>query len=123
VLRLGDWVVYDDGEHQVVALDGTAVRLKSAGGRESVVLLPYLLGSPAFAVIDGEPFPELEPFGLLDGLSAEVLEAAKEWERHIVEVMTGLPPDAEPGEVPRPQYDPVNRTVEERAKAKAEELG
>ncbi|WP_211328451.1 hypothetical protein [Thermomonospora umbrina] len=88
-----------------------------------VVLLPFLLGSPGFAVVDGAPFPELEPFGLLDGLPEEVIAAAKEWERHIVEVITGLPPEAEPGAVPRPEYDPQTRTVKERAAAKAAELG
>ncbi|WP_246239799.1 integrase [Acrocarpospora corrugata] len=114
---------FDDEEYQVVALAGTSVRLRSAGGAEMVVLLPHLLGSPGFALVDGEPFPELEPVGLLSGLPAEVLAAAKQWERHIVEVVTGLPPGAEPGVVPRPEYDPATRTVNERATAKANELG
>ncbi|MFB4309051.1 hypothetical protein [Actinomadura sp. GTD37] len=114
---------YDDSEHQVVALEGTSVRLRSAGGRNSVVLLPFLLASPEFAVVDGEPFPELEPLGLLDGLPSEVLAAAKEWERHIVEVMTGLPPDAEPGATKRPEYDPELHPLGERDQAKASELG
>ncbi|MGW1564660.1 hypothetical protein ACWCQ1_50885 [Streptomyces sp. NPDC002144] len=38
VLRPGDWLTFDGGEHQVVALTGTAVRLRSAAGAESVVL-------------------------------------------------------------------------------------
>jgi hypothetical protein len=38
--------------------------------------LPHLLGSPGFALVDGEPFPELEPVGLLGSLPAEVLAAA-----------------------------------------------
>ncbi|NDU75479.1 DDE-type integrase/transposase/recombinase [Actinomadura sp. DSM 109109] len=107
----------------MVALEGTSVRLRSAGGRNSVVLLPFLLASPEFAVVDGEPFPEVEPLGLLDGLPSEVLAAAKEWERHIVEVMTGLPPDAEPGATKRPEYDPELHPLGERDQAKASELG
>jgi putative transposase len=78
VLRPGDWVHFDGGEHQVVALAGVAVRLRSAGGAESVVLASHLMAAPGFAVVDGEPFPELEPFGLLDSLPAEVLAAAKD---------------------------------------------
>ncbi|WP_222721270.1 Mu transposase C-terminal domain-containing protein [Actinomadura sp. HBU206391] len=123
VLRVGDWVDYDDGEHQVVALTGTSVRLRSSGGSDAVVLLPYLLSSPGFSVIDGEPFPEMEPFGLLEMLPEDVLAAAKTWERHIVEVVTGLPPNSEPGVVSRPEYDPQTQTLEDRARAKAAELG
>ena len=68
VLRPGDWVRYDGGDHQVVALAGTSVRLRSDDGAESVVLVAYLMASPEFAVIDGAPAPSVEPFGLLDGL-------------------------------------------------------
>jgi hypothetical protein len=53
----------------------------------------------------------VEPFGLLDGLPEEVLAEARIWERHLVEVETGLPPGAEAGTVPRPGYDPATTTV------------
>ena len=49
----------------------------------------------------------MEPFGLLDGLPEEVLAAARDWERHVVEVETGLAPDAKPSAEPRPGYDPT----------------
>jgi hypothetical protein len=88
-----------------------------------VVLLPHLLGSPGFSLVGGDSYPELEPVGLLSGLPEQVLDAAREWERHVVEVVTGSPPDAEPGMVPRPEYDPETQTIEDRAKAKAAELG
>jgi hypothetical protein len=101
VLRPGDWVAYDGGEHQVIALAGTSVRLRSGDGAESVVLVAYLMASPEFAVIDGAPTPWVEPFGLLEGLPVKVLEEAREWERHIVEVETGLPPNPLPGATPR----------------------
>jgi transposase InsO family protein len=123
VLRPGDWVHYDGGEHQVVTLTGTAVRLRAAAGGQSVVLAAHLMSAPGFSVIDGEPLPEMTPFGLLEGLPAEVLDAAREWERHVVEVVTGLPQDAAPGTVGRPEHDPALRTVRERDQAKADELG
>src|SRR6478672_11529658 len=97
VLRPGDLVRYDGADHQVVALAGTSVRLRSDDGADSVVLVAYLMASPEFAVIDGAPAPWVEPFGLLEGLSVKVLEEAREWERHIVEVETGLPPNPLPG--------------------------
>lgn len=123
VLRPGDWVRYDGGEHQVVAVAGTSVRLRSAGGAESVVLGSYLMSSPDFVVVDGAAGPQVEPFGLLDSLPEEVLAAARDWERHVVEVETGLPAGAEPGTLPRPEYDPATWTLAARDEAKATELG
>ena len=123
VLRPGDWVRYDGADHQVIALAGTSVRLRSDVGAESVVLVAYLMASPEFAVIDGTPTPSVEPFGLMDGLPVKALEQAREWERHIVEVETGLPPGALPGATPRAGFDPASTTIAERDQAKAAELG
>ena len=123
VLRPGDWVRYDGADHQVIALAGTSVRLRSDVGAESVVLVAYLMASPEFAVIDGAPTPSVEPFGIMDGLPVKALEQAREWERHIVEVETGLTPGALPGATPRAGFDPASTTIAERDQAKAAELG
>jgi hypothetical protein len=40
-VRPGDWVIFDGGEHEVVALAGTSLRLRSSGGTEQVVLGSY----------------------------------------------------------------------------------
>ncbi len=123
VLRPGDWVVFDGGEHQVVALVGRSVRLRSGSGSEQVVLAVHLMSCPEFIVVGGEPLPAVEPFGLLDSLPAAVLEAARRWEHHVLEVETGLPPDMSPGSVSRPGYDPLATSVIQRDGAKAAELG
>ena len=123
VLRPGDWVHFDGADHQVVALAGTSVRLRSDAGAEQVVLVAHLMAAPGFAIVDADPTPQVEPFGLLDSLPEDVLAAAKQWQRHLVEVETGLPPDAPDGAVPRPEYDPATRTLAERQRAKAAELG
>ena len=66
VLRPGDWVHYDGSEHQVLALAGTSVRLRTVDGAESVVLAGYLTASPGFA-LDSEPAPSVEArLGALD---------------------------------------------------------
>src|ERR1700730_6755984 len=70
-----------------------------------------------------EPAPSVEPFALLDSLPGAVLDTAREWERHVVEIETGLPPGAEPGLAPKPEYDPSSATVVDRDRAKAAELG
>jgi transposase InsO family protein len=123
VLRPGDWVSFDSGEHQVLGFAGTSVRLRAQDGSEQVVLASYLMAAPDFAVTGGDPVPGIDPLGLLDGLPEEVLAAARDWERHVVEVESGVPPDAEPGTAPRPGYDSQTRTVAQRTQAKAEELG
>ncbi len=123
VLGSGDWVMYDGGEHQVVALAGTSVRLRSAGGTDTVVLAAYLMASPGSAVVDGASAPTVEPFGLLDALPDAVIDAARVWEQYVVEVQTGLPPGAVVGAAPRPGYDPATTTVTQRDQGKAAELG
>src|SRR5664280_1761577 len=122
VLQVGDWVHVDGEDHQVVALSGTSVRLLSASGAASVVLASFLLGALDFALVKATTTPRrVEPFGLLEGLPGEAVAQARAWERHLVEVVTGLPPGAPQDAKPRPQYD-VAVPLNERDRAKAEEL-
>ncbi|MEU6239334.1 integrase, partial [Kitasatospora sp. NPDC047058] len=58
----------------------------------------------------------------MDALPEAAVEQARFWERHVAEVVTGLPPDAEEGTSPRPEYDPAWRTLVEREAAKVAEL-
>ncbi|MEU5547276.1 hypothetical protein AB0G85_33690 [Streptomyces sioyaensis] len=122
VLRPGDWVTFDNSDHQVVGLVGTSVRLRSAAGADSVVLASHLMAAPDFAVTGTEPLPALEPSGLLATLPEPVRQAAQDWERHLVEVETGLPPGTVPGTQPRPGYDPAASSLMDRMAAKASEL-
>jgi transposase InsO family protein len=123
LLRVGDQVLFDDVEHQVVALAGTRVRLVAVDGTPSVVLLSHLVGSPGFEVLGGESSTAPALAGqLLGDLPAEAAARAREWERHVVEVETGLPPGAASGTQPRPEFDPQLRTVSQREAAKAVEL-
>ena len=123
VLRPGDWVQFGGSEHQVVALAGTSVRLRSAAGEDSVVLASYLVASPGFEVAGAGPPPGVEPAGLLDGLPPEAVAAARELEAHVVEAVTGLRPGAVPGTAARAGYDPSATTQLQRDGAKAAELG
>ncbi|MGW4848512.1 hypothetical protein [Nocardia brasiliensis] len=118
VLRAGHWVHFDGGEHEVVAIAGTSVRLRSSDGEHMIVLASHLMAAPDFEVVDATRPPEVTPFGLLDALPAPVLTAANEWERHILEATNGTGPD---GAV-LPEYDPATRNQTERFRAKVEEL-
>lgn len=52
-----------------------------------------------------------------------MLQEAREWERDLVEVENGLPPNPPPGTEPRPEYDAGTTSVADRDRAKATELG
>jgi hypothetical protein len=122
-VRIGDRVVFSGAEYSVVALSGSLVRLLADSGDAVVVAMAYLAGAPDFAVVGAGPRTRLAPSGLLDALPAKAAEAARELERHLTEVETGLPKDAAPGTAPKPEYDPAARTLTERQQAKAGELG
>ena len=88
-----------------------------------MVLAAYLMAAPEFAVIDAAPLPPVEPIGLFDALPVEVRDDACAWERHVVEVESGLPPGAAVGTIPRRGYDPASTTLLQRDQTKATELG
>ncbi len=81
------------------------------------------MAAPDFAVLDATELPALEPFGLLESLPATVVADAQRWREHLVEVETGLPPDAGPGVSPRAGYDSATTSLAQRQRAKAAELG
>jgi len=122
VLRVGDRVRFAGAAHVVAGLSGTLVRLADEQGTTSVVQLPCLLADASFGRTgDHGPVPLL-PAGLLNGIPARAVEEAAWWQRHLAEVLTGLPPGAAAGARPRPEYDPAVRTLAERDAAKAAEL-
>ncbi len=123
VVRIGDRVVFAGVCHTVVAMTGATLRLLSDSGESTLVALGYLLAADDFELIGaGAPLPGLGPIGLMDSLPEPVRDAALAWERHLVEIETGLAPDAPPGAVGRPEYDPARWSITQRCRAKAAEL-
>lgn len=121
-LGIGDRVRFGGRDQVVIGVPGPAVRLADAGGEVVTVSVSGLLAAGDFAVLDARPRPGVPAVSVLDGLPAEALQEARWWQRHIVEVLTGIPPDAEDGTVPRPEYDPAVVTLTRREQAKAAEL-
>jgi hypothetical protein len=66
VLRIGDRVRFDGGEHTVVGLSGTAVRLAADGGGAVALVAAHLQAAGDFALLGGPQAVPLPPFGLLD---------------------------------------------------------
>lgn len=50
------------------------------------------------------------------------VERARWWERHILEVLNGLPPDAPRGAAPRSEFDPRRHSLTQREATKAAQL-
>jgi hypothetical protein len=122
VLRPGDWVICDGGEHQAVASAATSPRLWSRDGTEQGGAGHASDGLSGVRGGCGAPLAAVEPFGLLEGLTASALEAAREWELPLGGGGDRFwPLDALRGAGPRPGFDPGCRTVVERAAAKAGE--
>ena len=106
----------------MIGLAGTIVRLADPGGALTEVTLAELAAAGDFERVGAPaagPLPSVSP---LDGLPEAVVAEALWWERHIVEVLRGLPPDAPPGTAPRPEYDPDLVSLTRREQAKAAEL-
>jgi hypothetical protein len=106
----------------VIGVSGPVVRLAGAGGQVVTVSVSGLLSAEDFAVLDARPRPGMPPVSVLDDLPGEVVQEALWWQRHIVEVLRGVPPDAGEGTVPRPEYDPAVFSLTRRERAKAAEL-
>ncbi|MFJ7280837.1 Mu transposase C-terminal domain-containing protein [Kitasatospora sp. NPDC098663] len=122
VVRPGDRVRFDGQLHTVVGLSGVLVRLADQLGRISAMHLPTLMTSEGFEVVgSGGPAPVL-PAGLLDGVAPDRVEKALWWHGHMTELLTGLPPDAPAGAVPKAEFDPATQTLTQREAAKAVEL-
>jgi hypothetical protein len=99
------------------------LRLVDDAGRAEVVLAGHLLASAGFTLLNTDRVTQrLDPIGLMDALPDQVAQRAYAWERHVVEVETGLPFGAPPGTRPHGRYDPARHTVAERDAAKAVEL-
>ncbi|MEU1661541.1 hypothetical protein ABZ527_36455 [Streptomyces griseofuscus] len=128
VLVRGDRVRWRGSRWAVAGMDEVTVHLVPDGGGLAplLVLLAVLAYGSDFAVLDGTGQPlvqaELPDFAALEGVCAHAAQAAQQWWRAVIEVDTGLPPDAAPGARPRPMSDPDTTTLIERYQAKAAEL-
>jgi hypothetical protein len=100
VLRPGDTLRLGSATHTVAGLDGATVRLAGVTGAVIEVTTAGLLADPSLELVIPSRVP-LAPQPVLDRPPAETVDNARWWERHLIEVISGLPPDSPPGTRPR----------------------
>jgi hypothetical protein len=122
LIRAGDRVVVDDRPQVVLGASGVLIRFADDDGAVEEAPIAELVGSGRL---------RLPPRGTgghsgaqigLTGLPPEVVEQARWWEAHIIEVVDGTRPDAPAGTPPRSAYDVEHTSLRGREQAKAAEL-
>ena len=121
VLRPGDMLRLGGATHTVAGLGSATVRLADVTGAVIEVPTAGLLADPSLELVTASWVP-MAPQPALERLPAEAVETARWWERHLIEVITGVPPGSPPGTGPRPEYDPARRSLRQRELAKHGEL-
>jgi len=123
VLRPGDRVRFDGTARTVVGVSGTVVLVADERGNTMGIRVAELQAKPDFELIgDRSRAPVLSSNALLQQLPPETVDEALWWERHLLEVIHGLPPDAPAGARPRAGFDPAVTSLTQREQAKAAEL-
>lgn len=117
----GDRVRFDGQLRGVLAVSALAVTLSDDDRPYRVVPLLELFEAEDFEVVDTPMRMPLPPASLLETFPEAEVEKALWWEGHILEVLHGLPPGAEPGAEPRPEFG-LDRSLTARQRAKAAEL-
>ncbi len=118
---LGSRVRFNDRAWTVLEFGDDGVYLSNALGESIRMRAAQLVNMPGFEVTGPEGCQDGESGGL-QGVPTSALEQARWWERHVLEVVTGLSPEAGRRAVPQHCYDPRVYSLAEREEAKAAEL-
>ncbi|MFJ8098740.1 hypothetical protein [Streptomyces griseofuscus] len=109
-LRLGDRIRFQKHIYTVVGLTGMRVRLADGHGIGMLVDQVHLQSAEDFTVLGAGDRTALGSAALLDTLPGPVAERALWWQRHLVELLTGLPPNAPAGSGVKPELKlPLDR--------------
>ena len=123
-LGCGDRIRFRGGNFTVLRVAGTLLVLadESRQAPDLAVRLSEVQSDPDFAVLGGDGQVRMPAAARIDGLPQHVVQQARWWERHVLEVIRGVAPDVAAGVVAKPQYDLALTTMAARERAKADEL-
>ncbi|GFH81538.1 MULTISPECIES: hypothetical protein [Streptomyces diastaticus group] len=96
-LAVGQRVRFEGQVRGVLEVTAQAAVLEDAETPHRVVALIDLFETADFKILFQPERMPLPPSGLLETFDPEVMKRALWWEGHILEVLHGLPPGAEPG--------------------------
>lgn len=114
---------FDGTARTVVGVSGTVVLVADERGDTMGIRVVELQAKPDFELVgDRSRAPVLSSTALSRQLPAETVDEALWWERHLLEVIHGLPPDAPAGARARAEFDPAVTSLTQREQAKAAEL-
>ncbi|MFJ7281040.1 Mu transposase C-terminal domain-containing protein [Kitasatospora sp. NPDC098663] len=117
-LVVGAWVRFAGQVRAIVSVTAKSATLSDAGGGRVDVPIGELTDAPDFAVVDLPVRTPLPAQSRLETFPPEAIEKALWWEGHILEVLHGRLPEANPDAPPRPGYGPgTSLTARQRAKA------
>ncbi|GAA0439636.1 Mu transposase C-terminal domain-containing protein [Streptomyces luteireticuli] len=120
-VAVGERVRFDGQVRGVLEVTAQAAVLEDAESPHRAVALIELFEAEDFEVLFHPERMPLPALSTLETLPATAVQQALWWEGHILEVVHGLPPDAEPGTKPRAEYG-AGTSLTAREKAKAAEL-
>jgi hypothetical protein len=112
-------VLVDGTARVVLGGSGTSIRFAGDDGNVESGSVAELVSSGRLALASGGRPSAAAEIGLA-GLPPDAVAGARWWEAHIIEVVYGVPPDAPPGTLPLPHYNPERTSLSAREQAKAE---
>lgn len=122
-LRIGDEITFRGVTYRLAGLDGDVALLAVAGESPVVIKVGALFADDSFNVTGSRP--ERRKIAgqsrLFDSLPPDIQQKTRRMERHITEVLDGLPCDAPPGQMPNPAYS-GRFSLRQRELAKLSEL-
>ena len=121
-LKVGCEVGLRGSNYTITALAGGTVALAGVTGDVLAMPVAELLTDASFAGLTPRARAPLPARDVLDGLPAEVAARAQWWERHVTEVLTGVPAGSPPGTAARAEYDPLRVSLRQRELGKVAEL-
>lgn len=117
-IMVGAWVHFAGQVRMIVGVTAKSATLSDADGGQMEVPIGELTDDPDFAVVDLPVRTPLPAQSQLETFPPKAVEKALWWESHILEVLHGRRPEADPDAPPHPGYGPgTSLTARQRAKA------